>query len=830
MPGTNGDDILVGTAGSDTLYGFAGNDTLQGLAGVDFLDGGLGNDRLEGGSGNDTLVGGAGDDQLYGGTGNDNLDGGVGSDTLYGGDGDDVLVDRVGAGTNLLYGGNGNDKINLLITTSDTGLADGGDGNDTIYASGYYVRILGGAGADRIFAESYIQSIDAGTGDDTVTMRIAETGGDKIFDGGAGYDTLELKIGTSTANETYGNNYRMDDVIGFEKIVLKSISTVRPTISLDLGNMNFGTSGALYIETSKSGSFSGGYLPVVIAIDGSTVTDGTLHLSGWLGDDKLAGGAKNDRLEGFGGDDVLNGYGGSDTVLGGAGNDRLVGGAGDDLINGGDGIDTAIFMGARADYTIVEGGGTNGKLTVTDNVGNDGKDVLYLVNRLQFADQTIIHQWAGITVTGNNSANSLKGTEGNDKLYGLGGNDTLLGLAGVDILSGFTGNDLLDGGGDNDTLYGWDGNDTLRGGSENDILYGGKGNDRLEGGSGNDKLYGGEGADTLIDDGGNDYLNGGDGDDTLDGGNGNSTLIGGNGNDTLKVWRGKLYGGAGNDILTLGLAGSGVASGGDGDDTITITSSSSGSSLVVLGGAGADKIDVRVVKSVDAGVGNDIVTARGEPVELIDGGFGTDTLVLMSTGNIDLHKFIGFEKIVLAGEWKRTTLTLSNIDLSSDGTLRVDSSNSNVIIDGGQVTDGKLFLSGGYKSDTIIGGSGNDVLNGRWGHDTLTGGDGDDVFIFTNTVNAFSNVDRITDFDVAGDMIHLNNAIFKSLGAEGAMKASAFVSNITGSAEDALDRIIYNNDTGELFYDTDGTGSEKAVLFARLTAGLALTYEHFLVI
>lgn len=224
---------------------------------------------------------------------------------------------------------------------------------------------------------------------------------------------------------------------------------------------------------------------------------------------------------------------------------------------------------------------------------------------------------------------------------------------------------------------------------------------------------------------------------------------------------------------------------------------------------------------------------------MIDGGFGTDTLFLKIGGNINLNKFVGFEQIVLLGGSSKTTLTLSNGDLNIDGTLRVvtdansqagSTGYARVTINGGQVTDGNLFLAGGYYSDTIIGGSGNDVLNGGWGHDTLTGGDGDDVFIFTNTVNAVYNIDRIADFDVAGDMIHLNNAIFKSLGAEGAMKASAFVSNVAGIAEDALDRIIYKSDTGELFYDTDGTGSEKAVLFARLTAGLALTHADFLVI
>jgi len=46
--------LIPGTAGEDTLIGGLGNDTLQGLAGNDILDGALGADRMEGGAGADT--------------------------------------------------------------------------------------------------------------------------------------------------------------------------------------------------------------------------------------------------------------------------------------------------------------------------------------------------------------------------------------------------------------------------------------------------------------------------------------------------------------------------------------------------------------------------------------------------------------------------------------------------------------------------------------------------------------------------------------------------------------------------------------------------------
>ena len=62
----------------------------------------------------------------------------------------------------------------------------------------------------------------------------------------------------------------------------------------------------------------------------------------------------------------------------------------------------------------------------------------------------------------------------------------------------------------------------------------------------------------------------------------------------------------------------------------------------------------------------------------------------------------------------------------------------------------------------------------------------------------------------------------------GALNPNAFA---TGSAAaDADDRIVYNNATGQLFYDADGNGGIAAVQFATLATGLALTASDFQVI
>lgn len=44
------------------------------------------------------------------------------------------------------------------------------------------------------------------------------------------------------------------------------------------------------------------------------------------------------------------------------------------------------------------------------------------------------------------------------------------------------------------------------------------------------------------------------------------------------------------------------------------------------------------------------------------------------------------------------------------------------------------------------------------------------------------------------------------------------------------DRIVYNSATGQLFYDSDGSGAGAAVLFATLQTGLGLAASDFEVI
>ncbi len=88
------------------------------------------------------------------------------------------------------------------------------------------------------------------------------------------------------------------------------------------------------------------------------------------------------------------------------------------------------------------------------------------------------------------------------------------------------------------------------------------------------------------------------------------------------------------------------------------------------------------------------------------------------------------------------------------------------------------------------------------------------------------NVDTI-NFDSSDDTIVLDNAIFRGL-AGGNLAAGAF--RIGTAATDSSDRIIYDPETGNLYFDRDGNGDAAQVQFATIDAGLSLSSGDFFVI
>ena len=143
-------------------------------------------------------------------------------------------------------------------------------------------------------------------------------------------------------------------------------------------------------------------------------------------------------------------------------------------------------------------------------------------------------------------------------------------------------------------------------------------------------------------------------------------------------------------------------------------------------------------------------------------------------------------------------------------------------------------LRGSSGNDLIDGKSGNDTIWGMGGSDVLIGGAGKDAFVFAPDVSkgtAFNlgsgNVDVIADFNVADDTIQLGDSVFSKL-QYGKLSSSSFV--VGTKALDSGDRIVYDNKSGALYYDADGTGSKAAVKFAVIENHAKLTAADFLVI
>lgn len=127
--------------------------------------------------------------------------------------------------------------------------------------------------------------------------------------------------------------------------------------------------------------------------------------------------------------------------------------------------------------------------------------------------------------------------------------------------------------------------------------------------------------------------------------------------------------------------------------------------------------------------------------------------------------------------------------------------------------DGDDTLYGDSGNDTLTGGNGNDILVGGMGSDRLTGGNGKDTFAFSAPIT--DGIDTITDFNPLDDLLRVDAAGFGGGLVAGTLLASQFV--LGTAAKTTSDRFIYNQSTGALFFDVDGTGSSSQVQIATLS-------------
>jgi hypothetical protein len=127
-------------------------------------------------------------------------------------------------------------------------------------------------------------------------------------------------------------------------------------------------------------------------------------------------------------------------------------------------------------------------------------------------------------------------------------------------------------------------------------------------------------------------------------------------------------------------------------------------------------------------------------------------------------------------------------------------------------------LDGGGLADLLRGGKGRDVLRGGAGHDLLKGGSGADRFQWMDQTELG---DRIIDFKPGKDRLEFNRNRFDRALVAGELDPNAFA--VGSRAQDRSDRFIYDNRSGQLWFDQDGTGTQAAKLVVTLDSNLGLT-------
>lgn len=293
-----------------------------------------------------------------------------------------------------------------------------------------------------------------------------------------------------------------------------------------------------------------------------------------------------------------------------------------------------------------------------------------------------------------------------------------------------------------------------------------------------------------------------------------------------------------------GSAGVDRLDGGNGIDFVSFATAKTGVTVSLSGGTGGDaagdsyfSIEGLLGSSfADAFTGNGFATLKGR---------GGDDIYYIKAGDIlEEGANEGRDTVIISSSYtlrvdaEIEVLRLSGVASKKSANLTGSNTANEIIGHGGKNTlrglSGDDVLKASAGNDTLKGDAGSDKLYGGLGNDRLYGGTGTgrDVFVFDTKPSKSANVDRIYDLNPKYDSIHLENQIFTKLGkglTKGVkFKADMFVKD--DAAKDKEDRIIYDNKTGALYYDQDGTGAKAQVKIATLSMNLKLTYHDFFVI
>lgn len=508
------------------------------------------------------------------------------------------------------------------------------------------------------------------------------------------------------------------------------------------------------------------------------------RFDGTIGPDTIDGTNDPDVIKGYAGDDILNGFGGDDDIEGGDGNDTINGGSGADFMAGQAGNDT--YYVDDADDRIAEnpGGGFDRIFTTVEYVLPNYVESMAILDARSIGAINLYGNSDTNDIRGNDGANLIDGRQGADTMYGYGGDDAYYVDDTRDIVKDaiVSGND-----GGNDIIF-----------TTVDYFLGQNTGEYVE------RLVVLDPTSTFgVFLGGNNLDNeitGNNGPNRLNGGAGHDILTGLGGDDTYQLYF--------NDPDVIVEAPNG------GYDTVLIAGSftlpdnfeelrggSSANTTATLNGNGLDN----VIRGAD---GNEILDGRAGADQMF-GGNGNDVYFVDNVGDVvDEVRFSGGSDFIF---------TSVNYELPRD----IERMGVN-----GTATTQAVNLTGNLFDNELSGNDGANWLDGKVGHDLLIGYGGADTFAFTTQVDG-ANSDIFVGFEPGIDKVALDDAVFAGL-TVGALPAGAF--HIGRFAADADDRILYEAETGKLFFDPDGTGPQAAQFFASMHEGLALSASDFIVI
>ena len=492
----------------------------------------------------------------------------------------------------------------------------------------------------------------------------------------------------------------------------------------------------------------------------------------------VSGSAFAERLDGGPGSDTLSGAEGNDTLNGGAGNDVMDGGPGVDSMDGGLGADT--YFASTGDV-ITDAGGIDGVVADVSWTLASGLENLWVTGTLNLSahgNDLDNELW------GNAGDNLLKGGAGNDFLHdGPTGNDTFAGGTGTDVLLSFEGDDVFlfeeaPGAANADLIINFDI-------GANEIHLDASAHANLGAGGrlavGDARFFAGPGATAGQDASDRVIYNTTTGEllHDPDGNGPASAQLIARLDPIVALGAGSIVVvNASNGQVINGTSGSDTLSGTSGNDSIN---GLGGDDLFLVGATGG--VDV-----IDGGAGRDSIEFQGRATGAVVVDFAAGTITGGSSGTTS---FANIERVV--------------------GSVFNDA------------------MSGNAAGQTLTGYQGADSLWGAGGVDTLWGGAGADRFIFREAGSA--NADKISDWASASDKLVLDGSVMTMLGASGNFAAddARFVANSSGTATDANDRVIYQLDTRQVWYDADGSGAGAKVLIATLQSGATLVAADIVV-